>query len=421
MMKSIVLGSLIILSVYCGNAQEAKLTCSGYVYDSLSLQPLASVNISIAGSTAGTTTNANGFFKIRLPSASAVLIFSYMGFGVRQVSINTHTPMPVRVYLLPELKTIGEVAIFNDRFRNILKGDSLLVLDYEIWDNRLLIMARSAKDSLKQRIYLTSLGGYVFSYRELHDMGKMIKFPDEPRPKMIYLFKDTYGEVQLLAKNRVWQIYLNHDRIYLLYPSKYEDCDQYLFPIKCRLNDKLFFQRSDEKYNSTYFQVRDTDTIKRIKQVYDDFGNIRYLRTRNVCVPMITYKNQVVLFNFFKNEMEFFNEQGRSVKRVPTMFHTMMYYDALGKKAYDLDVINFTQDIVVDAKTEKVYAIWRKPLTGRFMLKELDMDTGMVNREIPVPNHPFIDKVQVYDNQVWFMFRDRQEQRYKSLYTMYLD
>ncbi len=409
------------MSAFCGNAQEARLTCLGYVYDSVTLQPLASVNISVAGSAAGTTTNTSGFFRIRLSSAHNVLIFSYMGYETRQVSINSQTPMPVRVRLVPEMKTIGEVTVYNQRFRNILQGDSLLVLDYEVWNDRLLILARSANDSLKQRIYLTNLGGFIFSYRDLHDMGKMIRFPDEPRPRMIYLFKDTYGEVQLLAKNRVWQIYVNKDRIYLLYPSKYEDCEKYLFPIRCRLNDKLFFQNSDEKYNSTYFLVRDTDTIKRVKLIYDEFGNIRYLKQRGVRVPIIAYENQMVLFNFFNNEIEFFNEQGRSVKKVPTLFHTMMYYDALGRKAYDLDAISFTQDIVVDGKTDKVYAIWRTPLTGRFTLKELDMATGMVKREISVPNHPFIDKVQVHHNQVWFMFRDRQEQRYKSLYTMYLN
>ncbi len=419
-MKSIAwLFGLSLLAIECF-PQVNNFTCSGYVYDSVGMSPLVNVNVSVAGSNSGTTTNREGFFKLKLPARNAVLIFSYMGYGIRQYTVVETTTMPLKVLLVTEVRNIGEVTVFSEKFRNILEGDSLQVLDYEIWNNRLLIMARSAKDSLKQRIYLTNTGGYIYSYRNLHDIGKDIKFPDDPTSKKIYLFKDTYGEIQLLAKTKVWQIFIKDDKIYLIYPSKYEDCYNYLFPIKCRLNEKLFFQKSDLNNNDTYFIVRNTDTIKRVKHIYDEFGNIRYLRQRNVCVPIISYKNQMVLFNFFGNEIEFFNNKGRSVKKIPTLFHTMWYYDNLGKKAYDLDVVNFTQDILVDDITGKVYSVWRTALTGRYTLKELDLETGKIVREIPVPDHPFIDKVRVHNDQVWFMFRDRQEQRYKSLYTMYI-
>ena len=420
MKKSIALFFGLSLAAINCFSQVNNFSCSGYVYDSAGMSPLVNVNISVAGSNFGTTTNRDGFFKLKLRQRKAVLIFSYLGYGIRQLAVDGSTIMPLKVLMTTETRNIGEVTVFSDKFRNILEGDSLQVLDYEIWNNRLLIMARSANDSLKQRIYLTNLGGYIFSYRNLHDMGKDIRFPDDPASRKIYLFKDTYGEIQLMAKTKVWQIFPKDDKIYLIYPSKYEDCYNYLFPIKCRLKEKLFFQKSDLNNNDTYFIVRNADTIKRVKHIFDEFGNIRYLRQRNVCVPIITYKNQMVLFNFFANEIEFFNEKGRSVKKVPTMFHTMWYYDQLGKKAYDLDVVNFTQDIVVDDLTGKVYSIWRTALTGRYTLKELDLGTGNIIREISIPDHPFIDKVRVHDNQVWFMFRDRQEQRYKSLYTMYI-
>jgi hypothetical protein len=396
-------------------------TVSGYVYDSIGKAPMADVNISVAGTGRGTTTNRNGFFRISLPASQTVLTFSYVGYRVQQLEVNRRTVAPVKIYLAPEIKMIGEVRIKPGRFRNILEGDSLQVLDYEIWKDRLLILARSVNDSLKQRIYLANLGGYIYSYRNLHDMGRMIKFPDEPARRKVFLFKDTYGEIQLLAKNRVWQIYLKDNSIYLLYPSKYEDCDQFLFPVKCRLGNKLFFQESNQNYNGTFFRIRDTDTVRRVKLIYDEFGQVRYLRQRSVVVPIITYNGQMALFNFIGNEIEFFNEQGRSVKRIPTMFHTKWYFDWRGKKAYDLDNINFTQDIIRDEATGKVYSVWRTALTGRFTLKELNMQTGEILAEIPIPEHRFIDKVLVQNNQVWFLHRDREEQKYKSLYTMYLN
>jgi hypothetical protein len=407
-----------LISVMPGFSQATGYYATGYVFDSIAKLPLANVNIIISGTDRGGTTNRDGFFKISISTRGAVLYFSYMGYGIREFAVNESVKMPLTIYLTPEIKNIGEVMVYSGKFRNILEGDSLKVLDYEIWNDRLLILARSAHDSLKQRIYLTNLGGYIYSYRNLKDIGKSIRFADEPAPRKVYLFKDSYGEVQLLAKSRVWQVFLRENKIFLLYPSKYEDCMKYLFPIKCRLNEKLFFQESNEKYNGTFFTARGTDSIKRVKLVYDEFGNSRYFRQRNLVVPVIVYNQQVVLFNFIKNEIEFFNEKGRSVRKIPTQFHLKWYYDVQGKKAYDLDVVNFTQDIIQDKVTNKVYSVWKTVLTGRYTLKELNMETGQVVREVQIPDHPFIDKVLVNDNRVYFMFRDRSEQKYKSLYTM---
>jgi len=136
---------------------------------------------------------------------------------------------------------------------------------------------------------------------------------------------------------------------------------------------------------------------------------------------MLAYDNQLVLFNFFDNEMEFFNEQGRMVKKVPTLFHTKWYYDYRGKKAFDMDASNFTQEIILDPVTNKVYSIWRTGLTGRYWLKQVNMETGEVDREVMIPDHRFIDKILVNGNYVYFLYRDRQEQRYRTLYTMHIN
>ncbi|MDD4646529.1 MAG: carboxypeptidase-like regulatory domain-containing protein [Bacteroidales bacterium] len=407
-----------LLLVIPGISQVTVKNVTGYIYDSAGLAPMPNVNVVLSGDGRSVTSNRSGYFKMAFRGKSNKLLFSYMGYVAKEITVTDTTKMPLRVYLALEIKNIGEVRIVNERFRNILEGDSLRVLDYEIRNNRLLILAQSANDSLKQRIYLTSLGGYIYSYRNLKDVGKEIKFPDEPGKRQVYLFKDSYGEVQLLARTRVWQIFIKDDHIYLLYPNKYETCTKNLFPIKCRLNNKLFFQEADDKSNATYFLVRDSDTIKRVKLITDEYNKVRYLRQRAVKVPLLVYNQQLVLFNFYRNEIEFFNEQARSVKKVPTLFHTRWYYDQMGKKAYDLDAINFTQQIIHDQVTNRVYSVWKTVLTGRYTLKELDINNGILLREIPISDHPFIDKILINDNRVYFMFRDRAEQKFKSLYTM---
>lgn len=235
--------------------QEIGFFASGYVYDSITKNPMVNVNISIAGSTRGVTTNSDGYFEIKIQTRRAVLYLSYMGYGIKEFSIDESSKMPLKIFLSPEVQEIAEVYIYSDAdgVYKLLQGDSLDVLDYELTKDRLLIVANPLKEPERQRIYLATLSGYILSYRDLKDIGKRLDFAEEPSPKTYYLFKDMYGEVQLLTKSKVWQIYVNDDQIFLLYPTSYDICMHNLFPIKCRLNDHLYFQYSDDKENTIYF------------------------------------------------------------------------------------------------------------------------------------------------------------------------
>ncbi len=59
--------------------QQSVIPVTGVVKDTYG-DPLTGVNVVIKGTTTGTMTDLDGRFSINLPSASAVLVFSYVGF-----------------------------------------------------------------------------------------------------------------------------------------------------------------------------------------------------------------------------------------------------------------------------------------------------------------------------------------------------
>lgn len=74
-------------SVYAqGNDQNH--TVSGLVTSAQDGEPLPGVNITVKGTTTGTSTNPEGRYSLTVPSASDTLVFSFVGFESREVPIN---------------------------------------------------------------------------------------------------------------------------------------------------------------------------------------------------------------------------------------------------------------------------------------------------------------------------------------------
>jgi len=100
----------IFLSLICAvyiTAQE--LTVTGRVTDAETGESLPGVNILIVGTNQGTTTDANGNYEIKVPSANSVLEFSFLGYNVER--INVEGKKSINVVLIPELKKLDEIVV----------------------------------------------------------------------------------------------------------------------------------------------------------------------------------------------------------------------------------------------------------------------------------------------------------------------
>lgn len=82
------------------NVLHAQTAVQGKVTDN-SNQPLAGVSIILKGTSTGTTTNATGSFSITVPNQQAVLVFSYIGYPIQEITVGNRTTIDLQLTPIP--------------------------------------------------------------------------------------------------------------------------------------------------------------------------------------------------------------------------------------------------------------------------------------------------------------------------------
>jgi TonB-linked SusC/RagA family outer membrane protein len=105
----------VILCCVNVNTVEAKpslgfqeLAASGQVLDEAG-RPMPGVNVVIKGTANGTATDTDGKYRVTLPSANAVLLFSFIGYVTQEVAVGERTV--INVSLVPDVSTLSEVVV----------------------------------------------------------------------------------------------------------------------------------------------------------------------------------------------------------------------------------------------------------------------------------------------------------------------
>ena len=110
---------------------QDKCKIYGWVFDSLSKNPVSNVNVIIRGNNLGTTTDSSGFFLIKLSVGKKyTLVFSHITYDktIRELSLNKYKEVEYRIYLkengieLPEVSVRGERSFEDIRAQWIVDG-----------------------------------------------------------------------------------------------------------------------------------------------------------------------------------------------------------------------------------------------------------------------------------------------------------
>lgn len=72
-------------------------------------EKLPGVNVTVKGSTRGTSTNANGEYSIAIPDEKAVLVFSFVGYSTQEMIVGNKTSL--NIILKTDIKALDEVVV----------------------------------------------------------------------------------------------------------------------------------------------------------------------------------------------------------------------------------------------------------------------------------------------------------------------
>jgi len=107
-MKRILLLCSVFTFALLGEAWAQERTITGKVTSAEDNSSLPGVNVSVKGTTNGTTTSANGTYQLSVPT-DATLVFSFIGLLTQEVEVGTRTTVDVR--LRADQKQLNEVVV----------------------------------------------------------------------------------------------------------------------------------------------------------------------------------------------------------------------------------------------------------------------------------------------------------------------
>jgi TonB-dependent starch-binding outer membrane protein SusC len=101
---------ILFLSFLTIGQTNSPISVSGTVKDEKGELIIGS-NISIKGTIRGTATDANGRFKIDVPNSASVLVFSYVGFGTKEITVGNQTN--INMVLVSTNNALEEVVVIG--------------------------------------------------------------------------------------------------------------------------------------------------------------------------------------------------------------------------------------------------------------------------------------------------------------------
>lgn len=139
----------VLLAFLCvGVAVAQERTVSGTVTDGATGQPLPGANVSVKGTTTGTTTDMQGQYELAVPGSDVVLVFSFVGYRAKEVTVGDQEV--INVTLQEDVEQLDEVVVvgYGTQRREEITGSvsSVDVAEANVGQNA------SAQDLIRGRV-----------------------------------------------------------------------------------------------------------------------------------------------------------------------------------------------------------------------------------------------------------------------------
>ena len=109
-MSKILLGGWLLLLLFCLPVLAQDVAVSGRVTSSDDGSPLPGVTVQVKGTSKGTNTDAQGYYKITA-SPSNRLVFSFIGYVNQEVAVGNQTT--INVALVGDAQQLSEVVVIG--------------------------------------------------------------------------------------------------------------------------------------------------------------------------------------------------------------------------------------------------------------------------------------------------------------------
>jgi len=429
MKKILNISMLLLIAINCFSQ---KIKFDAFVKDAFTLCPVKNANISIEGSSMGTTTNEAGFFSLILPKDTTNLIITHINYK-KEIYITALQKTANQILLTPQITELKTVNIQSYPIRNITKKLAVYVIDYLFVENKILLLVYHHKKINDIRLLLIDYAANVL-------LEKKINQAEE-------LYIDCFDNIYYLSKNEAIKIDIKPTEIAILSTIPLIDFNTYNKAIDFKINDNIYFHTfhyhgfvmklhcinlfDEENEKRTIRTIADSSKIDIFESEFNFFYYAKRAQSYGMSVTSV-YKNLNLLRNYQPLDWEDIHGRFSPLKTTVirlkdnicvfnTTTSTIEIYTSEGRIIHTLTALfirdkNYTGKIISDESEKKLYAIYKEQ--SKIQLKEIDIVSGSLKAQINFPDFPFIDNIKIKGNHVYFLYKKNMNEELKQLYNM---
>lgn len=386
---------------------------TGTVKDIETGSPIYNASIKIKETKNGTTSNEKGYFFLKVTKLPSILEISHVAYKKSTHHCKNGNSLKIEILLQKQLDSLPTVNISAHKIVNLVEKKFFDVVDYEFYNENILLLAYSYKDIVNPWLIMINNKGDTLYRFPVNNDGK--------------LYRDCLGNIHLVTKEFAYQIFIDNKSLHLLYPLNPDTFYKILDPCVTEINNKYFIKQwSLHNQVLSYSMVNAADTSKKTVKVISDDKALRMLADRNrfysmgttvpteadnrfeemcffdpIFAPMLRIKDKIVIFNFINSKIEIYNDKGEPLKETPISFH----------KTKD-----WKEEIISDENTGKVYAIFKGK--GITKIREINLETGTPSNTIAIPDFKYIENIKIRNGNAYFLYRINSPLELMKLYKM---
>ncbi len=435
-MKSVILAFFLLSCAVQSNAQDSIVVCVNVTDDERG-EPIQNVSIQINGLKQGeqaifrTYMKGVSCFSAAVP-ASLTLYFSHPLFNpvtvTKKVQKSSDT-LQISVEMRPiRNQLLNEVVVKAPGVPDtVFESSRLSVADFEVLKDGRMVLLTYPKNLKK--------GSELLLYDGLSILNSF-RVPGRAEE----LTRDYRGNAHVVCQDNVFGLLVNEKQVGVASLEKAYFL-KYVAPIVDTVHSKMFFSNYSDVYPAfTYFTFDQYDsTYSKIIDVQDDLMMELYrseykwadVRTKlwakeqenatgidaevwvganyftqslyykEVYAPLFYRNDSVFVFDYYKDVLFHFDAQGNRLDSVAIYHH------------YQPKVSGWKRQLIQDRVTGQVYALFDR--AGYTYLGLVDLTSGQITEKVKL-EFRYIDKVQVYNNHVYYVYRPFESVQKRFLY-----
>lgn len=362
------------------------------------------VHVSIKGNNKGSLSNVNGNFNIYVAGQRGTLVFSHINFDKYELKIQPDKSS-YTIILIPKSYNIKQVNIYSKAVICLIPDTPLFVTDYELYQDQIVLTAYKSRKNSKPRLIFMDMNGKIKASAHINKPNALYKDPLDniyyssgssayqifQSDDTVYFSEEFDAKIMMDAKNH-WAESIG-DSVILSYHYYRDQAISYF--LKIMPNDSTH----------EWFSFVNEDALERMSWG-GFFDNNEFDRRfeqmivyKPVQVPLYIFKDSILAFNFIKKNIEIYTIDGE-------LKHSIEMNYASKNKIKD--------EIFYDEITRKFYG--REIRSGRNTLIEIDINSGKAAELYTFKGYPHIEKLQIYNNELFFIYKDYSGDEYKRLY-----